>query len=163
MFCERGWVGQCVYFVRDLEKNPSKRGSCMAWPTHEDHFQSTFQLPPKSKVAFLQNYIRFWYDKAGFGRLVEVVDMEDLWHLEKKPFKTGKLTFQLPPMSNVASESTKKLSGFGTIMLVLAGLWKLWTWKTSGTLAWPTHEHHFQSTFQFPPMSNVASDSTKKL
>ena len=107
-----------------LEKIPSKRGNCMAWPTHEDHFQSTFQFPP---------------------------------------------------MSNVASESAKKFhEGFGTIMLVLAGLWKLWTWKTSGTLkknpsergnsmVWPTHEDDFQSTCHPPPVSNVASDSTKKL
>ena len=65
----------------------------MAWPTHENHFQSTFNSPTNVKrcVWIRSKTIRFWYDNAGFGRLVEVVDMEDLWDLEKKPFKTGKL------------------------------------------------------------------------
>ena len=57
---------------------------------------------------------------------MEVVDKEDLWGLEKKSFRTGKQhAFHPPPMSNVASDSTKKIEGFGTIMLVLAGLWEL--------------------------------------
>ena len=68
---------------------------------------------------------------------MEIVDKEDLWGLEKNPserensmvwpthevhFRTA---FHPPPMSNVASDSTKKIKGFGTIMLVLAGLWEL--------------------------------------
>ena len=102
-----------------LKKNPSERGNSMVWPTHEVHFRTAFHPPPMSNVASdSTKKLRFWYDNARFGRLVEVVDMEDLWDLEKKPFKTGKrpthenhfqFTFQLPPMSNVASESTKKL------------------------------------------------------
>ena len=34
-----------------LKKKPSKRGNCMAWPAHKDHFRSTLQLPPMSNVA----------------------------------------------------------------------------------------------------------------
>ena len=50
-------------------------------------------LRSSSKKPFecTKKIIRFWCDNAGFGRLVEVVDMEDLWHLEKKNLKTGKL------------------------------------------------------------------------
>ena len=76
-----------------LEKNSSKRGNCMAWPTHEDHFQSTcFDMIPVpwrwntmgkliSPLIIKKNYlnavkknIRFWYDNGGFGRLVEIVE-----------------------------------------------------------------------------------------
>ena len=81
----------------------------MAWPTHEDDFQSTCHPPPVSNVASESYiYIRFWYDNAGFGRLVEVVDKEDLWGLEKKPFRTGKqhgLADSRGPFSNRISSS----------------------------------------------------------
>ena len=95
----------------------------MAWPTHEVHFRTTCHPPPMSNVASesTKKTIRFWYDNAGFGRLVEVVDKEDLWDLEKNPSKQG------------------------------------------NSMAWPTHEDDFQSTFHPPPMSNVASESIKKL
>ena len=68
---------------------------------------------------------------------MEIVDKEDLWGLEKNPSERGnsmvwpthevhfRTAFHPPPMSNVASDSTKKIKGFGTIMLVLAGLWEL--------------------------------------
>ena len=82
----------------------------MAWPTHEDDFQSTCHPPPVSNVASesTKKTIRFWYDNAGFGRLVEVVDKEDLWGLEKKPFRTGKqhgLANSRGPFSNRISSS----------------------------------------------------------
>ena len=99
-----------------LKKKTSKQGNCMAWPTHEYHFQSTFCSPLVLR----------------FGTIMLV--LAGLW-------------------------------------VVLAGLWKLWTWKTSDTLkkkntkqgncmAWPTHEYHFQSTFCSPLMSNVAFKTT---
>ena len=94
----------------------------MAWPTHEDDFQSTCHPPPVSNVASESYiYIRFWYDNAGFGRLVQGVDKEDLWGLEKNPSERGnsmawpthevhfRTAFHPPPMSNVAFDSTKKL------------------------------------------------------
>ena len=74
-----------------LKKNPSERGNSMVWPTHEVHFRTAFHPPPMSNVASDSTKKTIRYDNAGFGRLVEVVDMEDLWDLEKKPFKTGKL------------------------------------------------------------------------
>ena len=133
-------------------------------PCRSEPWKSWFLLSSSKKHLNAQkNYIRFWYDNAGFSRLVEVVDMEDLWHLEKNSSKRGNCMawpthedhfqptcFDMIPVpwrwntikkadfsshhQKKLSECTKKLSGFGTIMVVLADLWKLWTWKTSGTL-----------------------------